>query len=204
MAVELKILVNAAINLETLRKFVLEGNLHEMIADADLMAARDALEKRKLANNPDDQIKSAINHMESAIGNYKQILKKEVTIFSSLYKFRLLHDISNKCVLTFCLMAICCKLVGEEELCIKAFEHAKEYLNGPIKTSAAKKFHSTIFWPLAIVPQLLDPRVWRQHFKEPERNLDIYWVKKLEVVLVNRYDMILPCSIKLEDKLKWR
>jgi hypothetical protein len=132
---------------ERLRQAVTTGEIAEIISDAELEAARQALLKVNVAVEPKQQIWSAINHLEAAHERLKRIYSSKWGILTSkrLQMLRMLEK--DRFVL--CLMASCYFVLDEMTLCRKALDEAEEADVGGADAGGH---------PL----ELLDPRLWRE------------------------------------------
>lgn len=141
---------------KALEEFIRKGELADVISDVELASAKTALEKSKIANNPNAQVWSAINHLETA---HQALLKsyKGKGTFYDMMATRFKMDIAAKkdrWVLT--LMAICYKFLGELELCKSAIEETKH--------AHTEDEVAPVISYILTVPQILDPRVWMLNY----------------------------------------
>lgn len=146
------VLLSAAKDVKALYVFIMEGDVIEIIIDAELGAAKTAFFKIKHANSPDQQLWSAINHLEAAHERLRRTYhgKTAALIEGGAY----LERMANKDRFTLCLMASCYKILGEETLCRRALDEAKQIdEERPLST-----YSNVMQVPLT----LLDPRTYRE------------------------------------------
>jgi hypothetical protein len=135
-----------------LRDYILNGEMASLLGELELTAAQEALNKATLARDPESQVWSAVNHLESAHVGFRSTYKGQGRWYHSAATRCAQEVAAAKDRWVLCLMACCYKLLGEPKLCLKALELAEE----------AHVFGETepVLSTFTIMFQVWDPRLW--------------------------------------------
>lgn len=122
-------IVSAVQSYNSVCKFVTGGELLEAVStigDIELEAARLALDGSRMARNPEAQVWSAINHLQTALIAYRKGHKNLSTGFKKNLSYSSTTVVLRKLRWVSCLMAVCYLYVGEIELAKDAVKAARE------------------------------------------------------------------------------
>jgi hypothetical protein len=110
-----------------LKEYVFNGDIVEVMTDAELSAAREAILKATAAVDQRAQVWSGINHLEAAHHRLKPIYhgKSSFWFATNMYRRRMIYK--DQCIL--CLMAICYRAVDELDLCRTALAESKRAMD---------------------------------------------------------------------------
>ena len=153
MAIHFSTLLTAARTVSSLVDYARNGSFSDLLADCGLEAARDALTKADMAQDPTAQIWSAINHLEAAHAALEKSYKGRMNFFSSLATWTDCILQSDKDRLVLCIMAACYKIVGEDALCLRCLDKAEQ-------AHLRDEQEPGLTLLTLGIPQMFNPRVW--------------------------------------------
>jgi len=164
--------------LKRLKDYVFNGDIVEVMADDELAAAREAIDKAKIAADQKSQIWSAINHLEAAHQRLKRTYygKTSWSPPTALYRQRMVYK--DQWVL--CLMAVCYRAVDDVAPCRRVLNESK---NAPKQTrwNGGGGHALDILHPRCIPEGIILIKNWLQGTSVPEEGLD---VSRFEAVLL--------------------
>lgn len=152
-----KALIDAASTVTSLRDFILGGNFAELFADAELAAAKEALRKSNLARNPQGQVWSAVNHLETAHHAYQKEHKSKDRPWDSMGAATHYAVMRNKDAYSLTLMATCYAFLKEKSLCRQALDEAEGIMR-------FRDLGPNNFQALRMMIDIWDPRYWYKAF----------------------------------------
>jgi hypothetical protein len=171
----------------TVKTFIETGQLEEAIGSVNLTAALKSTRKLPLARDPRGQVWSSINHLEAAEEAFRRVERRESIAWVNARRY------ASACfsrVYAFCLLAVCYRYVGENELSRQSLDAAVElYDRKCVDLDAA----DGLFMP----SREGDPwwwRKWRRGMAQAVTNLPSYLIHDLRdeppvLVKVNPHDV---------------
>lgn len=178
MADFIETLLKNIATVKRLKDYVLNGEIVEVMTDAELSAAREAMEKASTAVDKRAQVWSAINHLEAAHHRLKRLYhgKTSYSPPTDLYRMRIVYK--DQCIL--CLMAVCYRALDEVELCRRTLTDSKD---APRKTTFHMgRGHALYILHPRFIPEATIALVnWFQGTSIPDEGLD---VSRFEVLLL--------------------
>jgi len=157
-------MIESAGSIQTIKSFLDGDEFRAYLAGLDLDAARDAISKAKRANNPDGQIWSAVNHLESAHQKNRKTYNKGVTPLLPAYETMEIIDALSLDMEVLCLMAMCYRLLRENRLCQETLDEVGELHK---RHAEAWKFVDDTYPKVAykVITIFADPRTYASLFR---------------------------------------
>lgn len=156
--------VKAAQSVRTFIAWLNGGGAARILADIELEAAAAAFRNLNLTLDAKAQLWNAINHLETAYyASYSQLKDGGHSLkYAFLLHRRNLSELRSRCELLVCLLAVCYKLLGEEQLVVKQLEelHKLSGLSDPQNGAADLLMVLTAFPQLVFMVGARAPRVY--------------------------------------------
>ncbi len=118
-------LLKAAASAKSLMKFIEGGGVADVIADTNLAAAKISLNKTNFANNSREQVLISVGQLETALAAVaNQSATSPGLKAGDVRMMGRDHQLADQHRMICCLISLCYRYLGEDELCRRQFEIA--------------------------------------------------------------------------------